>query len=492
MKRQNDEFEVIVLGSGLGGLIAAALLSYHNHNVLFLKENQYHPSYAKEGYQFVPFSNFSERRLNLTLFKEVSQALNLSFLTHDQRQTRKGETKSGRSKQKVAFQVILPRARVDLFCRRPMFLMEWKREFPKEVAQIENFYKEMDRIQGLLKSMKVQEGSWSVIPVRPSSLIKRWLSFKSLPMEGMDKRLAPFSKEFREFIQLQLISWCNLYSKHFPISLATYLLLNSEGEEWVSTPELEIIEKSVFERFIQSGGRMEEIEGVEKVDIGWWKRNFTLTLRGEKRTLRSRFLILNSPLHHLSRLLGKRDKLLSKWREKIHPRYALVPLFLGIDEKVVPVGMRDLLVSILDVEKPYEGGNVLFLSLSREGDETAAPEGKRALTVESLVPVGKWDESSLDEHLKGVMKHIQHLFPFVEKYIEFTDSSWVNGQYSRWSYPHFLYETTCDFKWREGVVPHSLSKNLYFVGKENFPYLGLEGEIISGWRVGKQILQKYQ
>jgi hypothetical protein len=36
-----------------------------------------------------------------------------------------------------------------------------------------------------------------------------------------------------------------------------------------------------------------------------------------------------------------------------------------------------------------------------------------------------------------------------------------------------------------------MSKNIYLVGKENFPYLGLEGEIFSGLMVGEQILKKY-
>jgi hypothetical protein len=175
----------------------------------------------------------------------------------------------------------------------------------------------------------------------------------------------------------------------------------------------------------------------------------------------------------------------------IQPRYALLPIFLGIDEKVVPVGMRDLLVSILDLEKPYEGGNLLFLTLSQRGDEAAAPKGKRALTVESLMPVEKWNEGSMEEHLKSVMSHVQSLFPFHERYIEFTDWSWANRHFLCWSYPHFRYEIGQDFKWGEGVVPNRISKNLYFVGKENFPYLGVEGEVTSGWMVANQILKKY-
>lgn len=489
MKQPVDEHEIIVLGSGLGGLITAALLSCHNHNVLFLKENQYHPFYVKDGYRFVPFSNFSERRVKLSLLEKVSYALNLPFLPSDQKERRKVETKLERPKQRVAFQVILPKSRIDLFSHRPMFRMEWKREFPKEVAQIENFYREMDRIQHLLNKMKIQESSWSKFPIRQPSVIKRWFSFRSLPMGKMDERLSLFSKEFREFIRLQLMSWGSLQPYQLPVSLATYLLLNGEGEDWANV-ELERVEKSIFEKLIQSGGRVEEIEGVERVDISW-RRRFTLKLKGETRPIRSKFLIINSPLHRLSSLLGRKERLLSKWRERIQPRYALLPIFLGIDEKVVPVGMNDLVVSMFDLEKPYGGGNVLFLSLSKKGDEAAAPEGKRALIVQSLMPLERGDQTSLDKSREGIMKHLHHLFPFLENYIEFTDGSWADGQFLCWSYPHFIYETTRDFKWGRGVVPARISKNLYFVGKENFPYLGLEGEIHSGWMVAKEILQQH-
>jgi len=90
------------------------------------------------------------------------------------------------------------------------------------------------------------------------------------------------------------------------------------------------------------------------------------------------------------------------------------------------------------------------------------------------------------------MEHLHRLFPFLERSIEFADSSWVKGQFLCWSYPLFLYETNHDFKWGDRVVPARLSRNLYFVGKENFPYLGLEGEILNGWLVGKQILEKFK
>ena len=492
MKWKGDDPEIIILGSGLGGLVAGTLLSRRDHSVLLLKESGYQRSHIEKGFRFVPFSSLSEKRFKPTFLQEVSQALNLPILTGWQEEKRQARMDLDIQKQKVTFQVILPKARVDLYSEWSQFQREWSREFPKEVIQIEAFYKEIDSLRHLLMKMKIKEGPRSLFPLRPRSLIKRWSSFERLRKGGIDERLSPLSREFRQFIQLQLTSWGNLYPDQFPIVLAAYVLCsNEESSELISSVDLEKLEEQILKEFFQSGGRVEEIERVERVGKKW-RKGFLISLEGDRRVFRSKLLILNSPLHRLSKFMDGREKRLSKWGKRIQPRYILLPFFLGIREKVIPVGMRDLLISILDLEKPYDGGNLLLLALSPKGDESKAPEGRRALTVESLVPLEEWDETSLVEHQEGVMKHLEHLFPFLDRYIDFIDCSWASEQVPRWSYPHFSYQTTSDFHWREGVVPSRISRNLYFVGKENFPYMGLEGEVFSGLMVAEQILQKYQ
>jgi phytoene dehydrogenase-like protein len=254
--------------------------------------------------------------------------------------------------------------------------------------------------------------------------------------------------------------------------------------------DIEKLEKEILNQFLRSGGRIEEIERVREIKP-WRRRGFTLNLEGNPEMFRSQFLIINSPLHHSSSFLGKKGKALLKWRKKIKPLYVITPLFLGIHEKVIPVGMKDLLISLLDLEKPYDDGNLLFLSMSRKGDKTKAPEQRRALTVEGLIDVGKWEQNRLVDYRQGVMKHLYRLFPFLENYIEFVDFQWVHDHFSRWSFSHFLYESTSEFDWREGVVPMKMSKNIYFVGKENFPYWGLGGEVFTGLTVAQQILKRY-
>jgi len=489
MRRKPGEHEIIILGSGLAGLVAGALLSRNNRKVLLLKERQYEPTFLRGDYRFYAFSNFSEGRLKQSLLQKVMEILNLPHGAGDQADGRKADRGSAKAEEKVAFQVILPKARIDLHCQRSIFARELKREFSKEVDRITHFYEEMERIARLMKRIKSEGGSWSAFPMNSSSWIKRWFPFRSLPKASMHQKLSSFSKEFEAFIQLQLSAWGNLCSDQFPFYLASYLLLQDEGEEWLSPLDLARMEKRILDQFILSGGVIEEIDGVEKIEKKWLD-GFAVSLKGERKVLRSKYLVLNAPLHQLSHLFEKKERRLERWRNKIRPRYALFPIFLGIDEKVVPVGMKDLLVSVMDLEKPCDGGNVLYLHLGPRGNGECAPEGKRALTVESLISMEQKDTGSLEDHLQGVRRHLDHLFPFRESYVEFTDWTWAEEQRSCWSYPHLVYETKHDFKWAEGIVPTRLSRNLYFVGKENFPYLGLEGEILSGRIVGKKLLEK--
>jgi phytoene dehydrogenase-like protein len=489
MKRSVDEQGVIILGSGLGGLIAGTFLAKHNQPVLLLKERGYQPFHTINAYRFVPFSNFSEKRLKPSLLKKISQAFNLPSPVGSQEEGKATQHALERSMHRDTLQVVLPKARIDILSQRPLFQREWKREFPKEETRIEEFYSEFDRLQHLLKRAKAEKRASPFFPIQQYSLIKRFFSFDSFPKEKMGQKLGFFSKEFKEFIQLQLMSWGNLHPEHFATPLAAHIL-SDERDELVPNADLEKLEEGVSNQFLQRGGKVEEIDQVRGIEQKW-RRGLTVSLEGDPRVFRSKFLIFNSPLHRISSLLSKKVREVLEKKSQIKIRNVLIPLFLGIHEKVIPVGMKDLVISILDLDKAYHGGNLLFLSLSPKGDETKAPEGRRALTVETFMDPAKWGQTLLADYQKGVMDHLRHLFPFLEEHIELVDFEWAREHVSKRSYSHFLYEAPSDFDWREGVVPLRMSKNIYLVGKENFPYLGLEGEIFSGLMVGEQILKKY-
>ena len=144
----------------------------------------------------------------------------------------------------------------------------------------------------------------------------------------------------------------------------------------------------------------------------------------------------------------------------------------------------------MDLGKAYDRGNLLFLSLSPRGDVSQAPEGRRSLVVESLIPFGARGEALPAEHQEAVMEHLSHLIPFLGEHLDFVDLDFGKEQISRWSYPHWLYEAPSDFDWKKGTVPKRWARRIYFTGKENYPYLGPEGEIESGFQVAEQLHER--
>ncbi len=477
-KSKDSIFDVIVLGGRLGGLIAATHLVKEKRSVLLLKERKYRPYYSREGYRFVPFSNLCEKQIPANLLKSIPSSI--SPVTH----RKKSET----TPPKPLFQVILPEARIDLYRERSLLQREWRREFPEEEDRIGSLYTELARVKEALKKRRQEEGSFFGFPTGGPSFLRRWWSGRGLPKGGIHQWLSSFSLEFKKFIELQMLSYGYLCSTSYPIPLVAHLLLKDEEDEQALL-DLEKVEGDLLEIFLREGGIVKEIDGVDRIETGW-RKGVSLLLMGEKIPYRSRFFLLNAPLHSLSTIFRKKRNPFSKWEERIRPRYVLVPFFLGIHEKVIPIGMENLLVSILNLEKPYEGGNLLFLGLSKSREEHQAPEGKRALTVSSFLPYESLTEDVFSKLQDEVMAHLNHLFPFLDEYLEFVDGRWAEDQISCWSYPHYFYEAESGFAWDEELVPSRLFRNIYLCGREIYPHLGLEGEIRNGLRMGAELLRR--
>jgi phytoene dehydrogenase-like protein len=482
---KEDKYEIIVVGSGLGGLIAGTLLAKERRSVLILREKKYQSRFTRNRYQFSPFSNFSERCLNPSLLDRLFQRLGLPHPGEGQGGGEKNPEDATKRKKYVSHQIILPRARIDLFSQRVLLKREWKREFPTEADRIAGLY---DELRTVLIRSQDKEGNDPFFPVQSQSRLGALLSFLSRYESSVSRSDFCYSKEFKTFSRLQLISRGNFCSEKFPTSLAAYLL--TEEERCGAGTGLAELEAMILRKFSESGGVIENIEGVEKVGLGW-RKDVSVLLTGDRRVLQSRMLIFNSPLHSLKHIQGDGGKVLARQIRRIQPRYAVLPFFMGIREKAVPVGMSDFLISSSDLDKPPGNGNLLFIALSPRGDENQSPEGRRALIAGSLLPYEEVDtvrnQDVLARHRSSVLEHLGRIIPFLEEHIEFIDTDWARDQILCWSYPHFLYETRSPFRWRIGIVPTRFSGRIYFTGKENFPYLGLEGEILAGLMVGTQM-----
>ncbi|MBM4324027.1 MAG: FAD-binding protein, partial [Deltaproteobacteria bacterium] len=123
MKSDSKVFDVVILGTGLSGLIAATQLAKEHRSVLLLKEKRYCSFFKRDGYCFIPFSNFSEKLVQTGPLKKV-------FYSIDRRGDPSGR---GRTEQDIFYQVVLPGARIDVYREPSRLKREWKREFPDEL-----------------------------------------------------------------------------------------------------------------------------------------------------------------------------------------------------------------------------------------------------------------------------------------------------------------------------------------------------------------------
>jgi choline dehydrogenase-like flavoprotein len=194
MRQSGNEQEVIILGSGLGGLAAGTLLSKNNRPVLLLREKRYQPPCPIQGYHFAPFSNFSEKHIGPNFLKKISNALTLQLLMGNREEVKQARISSDPFKQKAAFQVVLPKSRIDIFPQRSLSQKEWKREFPKEFIQIEKFFNELNQAQHLLQKVDQKKNASPFFPLRKRTFISRLFPFDSLPKGKTDEKLSPFSR----------------------------------------------------------------------------------------------------------------------------------------------------------------------------------------------------------------------------------------------------------------------------------------------------------
>lgn len=471
-----EKYDVTVIGTEAGGLFASAILGKRNLSILILKEKGYKPFFEKDGYRFEPFSNLTEIGLNKRLIRWVSEELGLST---------KEFSSNDINEKEIFYQIILPENRIDIMNDFSSFFeIEMRREFGKELDKIINFYDNMRDIGDKIRKITVKDFPQNLFPVRKACALRRLFSSFLFKEKDIGRRLTIFSEEFKNFIILQLFPNGNLIPFNFPTSLTAYILMNSI-ESRLRSIDINNLKRILMERINASGARIEEVGRIERIERKS-KTGFIIKTVEEEKEFESRYIIVNHPIQNISYFNGEEKKRISKWKRFIEPYYVIVPFFLGIREKVIPVGMKDLVISLYDLRKPFENGNLIYISLSpKDGDK--APTGRRALVLECLIPFENLG-SSLEGCKKNIISHLNYIVPFLEEYIDLKDFELAENQLSSWSYPHFIYKVRVNFDWRGGIVPNQISKNLFFIGKENFPYLGLEGEIIGGYLTAKSII----
>lgn len=312
------KFNVAVIGTGFGGLAAAALLSGKKKKVIVVEPGELLSNaeglYAKDGfcfrtapalsYGFERGGNFQRLFAGLGILPEISAPL-------------------------PCYQVALPDRRITVYPEVSDTLDELRREFPRDINALARFYKELHK-EGVRSSTS-----------RLSTYLSRHRS-----AAGFIRKYR-FSRELKVFLDVQ-----SLYFYQKPaedLTLASLITL-------CDTPPLHLrggfnmLTSKLYEIILQQGG---EVLSAEPSPQLAFRNNRVIGINTAQGVVEARVILLNSSASQRQ-----------------------ATLFIGIREEVVPVSMCQEVLFLPDYAFPRD---FIALSLSAKDDSAAAPRGMRTL-----------------------------------------------------------------------------------------------------------------
>jgi phytoene dehydrogenase-like protein len=476
-------WDVVILGANAGGILAGALLTKKGFSVLILEEKVKAGS-VRRNYRFRRFSNLSDLLVSRGVVEGVYHLLDLPF-AHEEFPHRADLT----------CQILLPDLRVDISLDRAVLLDQMKKEFPRDCGLIETFYSQLQERDWICRNI-MAIGDGQPLPGR----IGRWFGhvYHALSDRPLSAFLASVKgdKAFARFIDVQIKSMSYLITDDPPISLASHLigiLLQDEAFTDIMVPQGFM--DRVKGEMVREGGKIKVLESFDTLRIEKSQGEFGIYLKGEGKPISSRVFIGDIPPTQLRKLIPTAFSE-RRWAEKgkrLWPQHFILSLNLGIDAQGIPVGLGDCVVSLRDLDAPYENGNLLMVFTGPEGVGT--PSGKRSVTVNAFVPVasGKLVSAEIKGVIEDMLIHLLEIAPFLDRSIRLIDGRPSIERYrSEWTNSDIIYGGTSSFRVGDEILPTITSiEGLFLACRGNFPYLGFEGEILSGIKAAEMVSNRF-
>lgn len=491
------DYDVLIIGAGIGGLTAGSLLAKTGAKVLILEQRETPggccSSFLKNGYRFdLGASLFSGFEKDGPL-RKIFLGLGMPINTADKK-------RGNPIKLNPGFQVVLPDHRLNIYSERERLFSELKREFYYDFGELKSFYDNMDKIEtkaidfidnipeiGSNKGFKKQ-----LIYLKNNFGINLSKQYREMSYYTGKWALQPGTGSFFDiqtmfFLQDRLIN-CS------PLSAAVAMGTIKRGLFYVIGGAQALIDKYLwcFKKYnghISLGKKVDKIIFEDKKAIG--------VKLSDGGIIKAKYVISDVPRWNMEMLINKQDQK-RKIRKRINmpkPQYVVFTVYLGIDREVIPVGMKENVFMLSDYKMLFGGSNLMFITVSPSWDEECAPQGKAVLKATCFFNSAEWfksnDYNSVEKiKTEEVIKNLNKLIPFLDKHIDcvetinplayekFTlrENGFIGG-FNKINKP-FSYQSILDY---------NLQKNVFLVGDTTFPGHGVTAAAISGLNVAKII-----
>ena len=397
-----DPARVVVIGAGIGGLTAAALLAKDGYHVTVVEANPYPggsaATYFHKGYRFDAGATVAAGFHESGAHALLGQILGLNWQT--------------RAKD-PAWLTHLPDCKIVLNRQQTDIL----RHFPASAA----FWSEQRKIADLTwamaaaglpfppadahEALHLAKVGWQFFP-RDMRLLPS--AFSSVG-QWLQRHQLRDNKRFTRFIDAQLLISAQTTSP-FVNALygATALDLPRQGVFQVQGGIGEL-SRQLARKLKSFGGELLFRHSVARVLVGTGKERSAaigVSARQGKRlgkeiVLPADLVIANTTPWSLDKLLGpdRPKALVDEIRQRRATQGAFV-LHIGLRAAALPEGLAEHHHIIRDYTGSLREGNSLFLSISPAWDTSRAPTGYRAATVSTHTQTQPWWDAKTDDQVR--------------------------------------------------------------------------------------------
>jgi C-3',4' desaturase CrtD len=256
--------------------------------------------------------------------------------------------------------------------------------------------------------------------VRPDTLITLPFTFMTV---GEALRVYGLSdnQRLRTFLDLQLKLYSQVNADETALLYAaTALGVSTEPQGLFHLKgSMQVLSDRLVEALEKYGGKLLMRHTVEHIEVSGAKAT-SVRIRNQKTgevwTELANEVVANVTVQNLVKLLGEQAPPGYKQRvDKLPPASGAFVIYLGVDQSAIPAGCPPHLQFLYDYEGSIGDNNSLFVSVNHPGDGRA-PEGKATLIASSFTDAKMWWRGSQEDYDQLKQQYIEGAIARLNQY----------------------------------------------------------------------------
>ncbi|MBY9001972.1 MAG: NAD(P)/FAD-dependent oxidoreductase [Candidatus Heimdallarchaeota archaeon] len=504
------DYDAIIVGSGLAGLVAGAKLAKEGKKVLILEQHitsgGYASGYTRDDYR-IDLSLHSMDGLHaldpkIRIFEELDVIFNIEFI----------KIKTGYYRYK--------NSRVDFNISDKIedAILSLSKLYPNEKKNIEKFFKTLSDLEEKSHNIPTVKAKQALtVPLEPTN-------YSSIPKWG-DKSAGDLLDTIfeNEDLKLALTGTLQYYSDNpYNLSAVFYSLALSSrfkgGSHYIKGGSVKL--SNHLANFIkEKGGGLIFDRKVSKILIKGNKAygvEYVSTKRRDSQPVQvlGKYVIVNAPVPHAVNELipAKQSKSLKEEVNKLKVGHSTLNIFLCFNTLLSELGHNSYstvvheegINTLADLEhnnkQDYSKRNYIFIDYGQIESGLTQP-GKSTGTVSVIDYLENWEGLTEDEYNKKkldvtntLIDRVNRLIPGVKQYIEFVDISTPLTKKNNTLNPNGTsigFAQTINQAGQKRFKVKSTIKNLFFTSAWTYPGGGYSSSFLSGWQCALNVLDEF-